>query len=363
MTLLLPRNRTMLESNNWVRRALSTRPHNIVGLWMLNEAAGAVAFDRGPRRNHGAIVGTTLGQPGVIPGHSSQLFDGLNDYVNIYSAGLATHPDNELVTNGALTADASWTKGTGWSIAGVATHAAGTGSDLSQATGMIAGQSYTLVYTVSGRTAGTVTAKLGTTALTARSTDATFTETGVNATNTTLAFTASADFDGSLDNVSLKAASGNGFSGSEGSVILPVKMGAAGVWTDGTARTLLMLKTDANNYVSIARSTTNNRLVYSYVAGGTAETVTADTSSLDWLWLGLTWDKANDAVKAYLNGAQTGATQTTLGSWIGSIASATALIGAATQTPTLVHSGYAALVLLSNAVMTPSEMAQLMRAT
>ena len=55
----------------------------------------------------------------------------------------------ELVTNGDFATDTSWTKGTGWTIgSGVATHAAGTGSDLYQAGAVIAGKMYTLTLDV-----------------------------------------------------------------------------------------------------------------------------------------------------------------------------------------------------------------------
>lgn len=111
----------------------------------------------------------------------------------------------ELVTNGAFTADASWTKGTGWSIAaGKATLAAGNATALSQIIASLeTGRSYRLVYTVSGRSAGSITGSVGGTNGTARSTNATFTETILCGATTTLALTADASFDGSVDDVSV----------------------------------------------------------------------------------------------------------------------------------------------------------------
>ncbi len=83
----------------------------------------------------------------------------------------------ELVTNGDFSSAAGWAQGTGWSIgSGVATKAAGTGSDLSRATTAANASVYKLVYTVSGRTAGQVTGKLGAVNGTARTGNGTFTD-------------------------------------------------------------------------------------------------------------------------------------------------------------------------------------------
>lgn len=117
----------------------------------------------------------------------------------------------DLVSVGDFASDTVWTKGTGWSIAaGVATHAAGTGSDLSQTlAGLSTGSYYRLVFDVSGRTAGTVTPSIGGTAGTAISADATaITETIIDGGGGSVSFTASSDFDGSIDNVSVKLVTG-----------------------------------------------------------------------------------------------------------------------------------------------------------
>lgn len=52
-------------------------------------------------------------------------------------------PFQSLVTNGTFDTDSDWTKGTGWTIGGgEATHAAGTGSDLTQPTEMVPERRY-----------------------------------------------------------------------------------------------------------------------------------------------------------------------------------------------------------------------------
>ena len=109
----------------------------------------------------------------------------------------------DVVVNGTFASDASWDKGTGWTISGgTASKAAGTGSDLDQNTILAAGETHRIIYTVSGRTAGTITAKCGSGgAGTARSTNATFTEDLLCSGSTDLIFTADSSFDGDIDNV------------------------------------------------------------------------------------------------------------------------------------------------------------------
>lgn len=113
----------------------------------------------------------------------------------------------EYVTNGAFASDTGWTKGTGWTIAaGVATATGAISTVLSQTSAitLIAGTTYTVTYTTSSVTAGTVTVSVGGTAGTARSTSATFIETIVAGSTQILAFTG-AGFTGNIDNVSVTA--------------------------------------------------------------------------------------------------------------------------------------------------------------
>jgi len=113
----------------------------------------------------------------------------------------------EYVTNGAFASDTGWTKGTGWTIAaGVATATGAISTALSQtlAITLIAGYTYTITFTTSSVSAGTVTPSIGGTSGTARSTDATFTETIVAGSTQILAFTG-AGFTGNIDNVTVTA--------------------------------------------------------------------------------------------------------------------------------------------------------------
>ncbi len=117
---------------------------------------------------------------------------------------------SDLVTNGNFSSFTGWS-GTNWAqSSGKARHTAGSTDSLISSVTVTAGVSYTLVYTVSNRTAGTITAKLtggSTVAGGTHSTNETQTEVLTAATgNTSISFTPTSDFDGDLDDVSLTAA-------------------------------------------------------------------------------------------------------------------------------------------------------------
>jgi hypothetical protein len=149
-----------------------------------------------------------------------------------------------------------------------------------------------------------------------------------------------ASFDGTTSRCNIFTASLNtAFNNQEGTAAIWFQMSGAGVWTDGANRVLLVLQADASNRVLLRKSSANNQLDCFYTAGGTAKQVNPATSTLAWAHLAITWSKSGDAVKVYLNGAQSGATQTGLGVWAGALNNAATVIGAATTTPTLVTSG------------------------
>ena len=113
----------------------------------------------------------------------------------------------EKVANGAFATSASWTFGTGWAHdAGnlEADHTAGNTAALEQDVTSVAGEGYQVIFTVKNRTAGTVTPQVGGVSGSAVSTNTTSTQT-IRATGTgNLKFTPTTDFDGSIDDVSVK---------------------------------------------------------------------------------------------------------------------------------------------------------------
>lgn len=112
----------------------------------------------------------------------------------------------EYVTNGTFTTDTGWTKGTGWTIAaGVATATGAISTALSQtaAIALIPGYSYSVTFTISSFTAGTIAVSLGGgTAGTARGSAATFVETIVAGSDGLIKFN-TVGFTGSIDNVTV----------------------------------------------------------------------------------------------------------------------------------------------------------------
>jgi hypothetical protein len=122
---------------------------------------------------------------------------------------------SELVTNGSFSADANWSKGTGWTISGgAAVKAAGTGSVLGQALAGVDGAAYYWTMTVT-RAAGSVNIGwVGTGTVFGYSITASGTYSGVMIAPaggglTTLRVTADASFDGTVDNVSVRRIPGN----------------------------------------------------------------------------------------------------------------------------------------------------------
>lgn len=114
----------------------------------------------------------------------------------------------ELIVNGGFDADATWVKGTGWTIAnGVATHANGVQSDMSQPVSPVSGKTYRVTFTVSGMNLGFVRAKFITGGPTLngvlRNEDGFYAEDFTLTTQTTFALDGSTTFDGSIDNVSM----------------------------------------------------------------------------------------------------------------------------------------------------------------
>lgn len=103
------------------------------------------------------------------------------------------------------------------------------------------------------------------------------------------------------------------------------RVSAAGIWTDGAVHQLFDFQRDANNRVTIFKNTTNNQIIYRATAGGTAKNVTLTISDTGWNMATIRASKAADTMQAYINGAQTGATQTGLGTAAGAIIAA--LIG------------------------------------
>jgi len=128
------------------------------------------------------------------------------------SVDLVTQPavfGGEVVANGTFTTSlASWTAGAGWAwAAGAAKHTTGNTGTLSQSLTLTANAVHRLSWTITGRTAGSVTITVGT-ATTPAQTASGQTLLTPGSTTPTITITPTTDFDGSVDDISVTIGSG-----------------------------------------------------------------------------------------------------------------------------------------------------------
>ncbi len=150
------------------------------------------------------------------------------------------------------------------------------------------------------------------------------------------------------------------FDGNEGTLSIWGKVKESSVWADGAQRSLIRFAVDGNNYIELIKTVAANGLSFNYRAGGTTDTVfLGSISTTDWFHMALTWSASADEVKAFYNGAQTGATQTGLGVWAGTPATWGHNIGSGNTTPITPWSGYLAHGAVWDSVLTPGQIASL----
>lgn len=170
-------------------------------------------------------------------------------------------------------------------------------------------------------------------------------------------------FNGASSYISIgTAALQAGFSATAGALLVWGKVAASGVWSDGANRNLIELAADNSNRVLIQKSSSASTLAYYYTAGGTLESVNAACSATGWFSAALTWDTAaggSGEVKAYLNGAQAGATQTGLGARSGTLDAARCTIGSRNTTPLNPWSGWLAACALFDRALSGAVIAAL----
>jgi hypothetical protein len=157
--------------------------------------------------------------------------------VNSTATSEATVSATNLISNGDFATNdlTGWTAAAGWSGAtGKAVHTAGIADTtaLVQAVAMTTGAIYQIQFTVSGRTAGTLTMTCGAlpTNMNAVSADAVcyWSVTAAATTNYNLTFTPTATFDGAIDDISVKLVTANAtplvtIANSAGTAIAPIR--------------------------------------------------------------------------------------------------------------------------------------------
>lgn len=169
----------------------------------------------------------------------------------------------------------------------------------------------------------------------------TFGATGIGDGNT------AATFNGTSSYINVSTASLiSAFSGAVGSFCGWYQASASAVWADGVWRQLMVLRVNAQNDIQIVKTSTNNQTYFEYLAANTTESYTATFNPTAWFHLAITWSKANERVKIYMNGSQIGTTLINLGVFTGSLA--TLMLGATNTTPIQVWKGGMAHVGLSS---------------
>ena len=113
---------------------------------------------------------------------------------------------DELVTNGTFDADTDWTKEGTWAIAaGVASHGLGNNDDLYQQVNMISGNTYIISFDIANRSVGTVSVRYnGNVILSGQPSGSPSFIFTADATNLNLEFRALNNFDGDIDNISVR---------------------------------------------------------------------------------------------------------------------------------------------------------------
>ncbi len=381
----------LLLGDSYLRKVRRTEPAHLVGAWLQNEPGGAVSFDHSGRGHHGAYTGVALGQPGV-PGMrmTSPLYDGANDYNDIYSAGLAN--DNLLLNPGFETAGgggadiwANWTEAAGdgalaneavlqYQGADAAKFTAGVtrNTTLTQGLVVVPGRTYRIRFYARGD--GVNGGRYHLWDVNNGAYIIPITATGITAAAWgiyTIQFTAPAGCLSASFTLRCSPINGgvcyfdacevrrmDGFLGDEGTIIIPTSVANAGVWTDGIARRLLTMQVDADNYLLLDKPGAN-AIRGIYKAGGTTETGTqAGITTLDFFFFAMTWSAAADEVKYSYNG-DLFETDTALGTWAGNLAANVNLIGSGNKTPDFVWHGNLASVLLYNKALLETQVKHL----
>jgi concanavalin A-like lectin/glucanase superfamily protein len=146
----------------------------------------------------------------------------------------------------------------------------------------------------------------------------------------------------------------------EGSILVWARVNSAAEWTDSTQREIFNLQADSQNRIQAHKGAANNRLDFRYEANNVDKVFTTyDHAVTTWLMIALTWSVTADQVKAFLNGSQLGATQTSLGTWVGDLASNAVVLGATTSSATAPWHGRLAQSILYDRALTPAELANL----
>jgi len=165
-------------------------------------------------------------------------------------------------------------------------------------------------------------------------------------------------FDGTNDyNNIYSAGLSSVVSGDTGTAMIWCKVYNVGVWADASARRAIILKYDWSNYVTLHKESGGLGFNFRHQSPANENNVYYDVDNIAWFCAVLTWDRGADAIKAYINGSQYGATQTGMAAWAGAIGDAG--IGARVTFPTDPWYGWLAHAAVWDIALTSTEVAAL----
>jgi hypothetical protein len=142
--------------------------------------------------------------------------------------------------------------------------------------------------------------------------------------------------------------------GVRGTLALWIKAYSAALWTDAVTRNIFSLASanSVDAFLGLYKfSGTNNKVLYSYRANNIWAGRDPTTTSTEWIFCAITWDKPLNQCKTFINGVQYGATEAILGVWFGPLVKG--YIGSDTNVNT--WKGWMSNVLLLNRAATPAE--------
>lgn len=88
--LALPVLTVQAQASTYLQKVLAVQLPDLVAYWPLNEVAGTAANDVSGNGRHGTYYGATLDYSAGPDAKPAPRFDGINDYVNVFSSGLAS---------------------------------------------------------------------------------------------------------------------------------------------------------------------------------------------------------------------------------------------------------------------------------
>jgi hypothetical protein len=124
------------------------------------------------------------------------------------------------------------------------------------------------------------------------------------------------------------------FDGDLGSVMMWFRLNSVSTWVDGNVHDGFTILADANNYLLMrVYGGTDNRFTVRHRASSNTISADIDTSSDDWIHLVMTWNRADDRVRVYMDSVRQNVVQSLpMGPFVGALDSNRTVIGAAFAT-------------------------------